>query len=428
MRSCGRLGAADFAAAVSEGQVRRLHARERLDEAAAADAGLGRAVRAVYYVFFGAGFAFASWASRIPQVRDGLHLSPASLGLLLLSIAAGSLVALPLAGTVVAWLGAARTITVMAILSAIGLAITALGYRVGVLPVVVGLFLLGVGNGTWDVAMNVEGTFVEQRLGRSILPRFHAGFSVGTVAGALLGAGMVAAGISVTVHLLLVAIVIGVGAPWAVRGFLTVTAPAHPDHEPSGHPLKAWTEPRTLVLGLFVFCMAAIEGTGVDWLGVAVIDGYDARPAVGSLTLGIFLAAMTTGRWFGPALLDRFGRVASVRTSAVVACGGALLVVFAWSLPLAMAGAALWGLGSALGFPVGMSAAADDSQFAAGRVGVVTSIGYIAFLAGPPFVGLLGNAFGTLHSLIAVAGLSTAGLLLSRVLTSAPGEAVRPES
>jgi cyanate permease len=117
-----------------------------------------------------------------------------------------------------------------------------------------------------------------------------------------------------------------------------------------------------------------------------------------------------------------------VRTSALVACGGALVVVFAPSLPIAMAGAGVWGLGSALGFPVGMSAAADDSQFAAGRVGVVTSIGYVAFLAGPPFVGLLGNAFGTLHSLLAVAGLSGAGLLLSRVLTSTRGDAITPES
>jgi MFS family permease len=407
--------------------VRRLHARERLGDTPA-DTGLRRAVRAVYYVFFGAGFVFASWASRIPQVRDGLHLSPGSLGLLLLSIAAGSLVALPLAGTVVAWLGASRTITVMAIVSGIGLAVTALGFRVGVAPVVVGLFLLGVGNGTWDVAMNVEGTFVEQRLGYAILPRFHAGFSVGTVAGALLGAAMVLAGVSVTVHLLAVAIVTGVGGPWAVRGFLTVTAPAHPDHEPSGHPLAAWMEPRTLVLGLFVFCMAFIEGTGNDWLGVAMIDGYDASPAVGSFTLGLFLAAMTTGRWFGPGLLARFGRVVSVRTCAVVACAGALLVVFGGSLAVAMAGAVLWGLGSALGFPVGMSAAADDSQFAAGRVGVVTSIGYVAFLAGPPFVGLLGNAFGTLHSLIAVAGLASAALLLSRVLTSMPATVIRPES
>jgi fucose permease len=392
---------------------------------AEAAAGLQRAVRAVYYVFFGAGFAFASWASRIPQVRDGLKLTPGSLGLLLLAIAAGSLVALPLAGTIVARLGAARTITAMAIVMSAGLAITALGFRVGIPPVVVGLFLLGVGNGTWDVAMNVEGTYVEQRLGRSILPRFHAGFSIGTVAGALLGAAMVALGVSVTVHLLFVALVIGAGGPWAVRGFLTATAPAHPDHEPSGHPLEAWMEPRTLLLGLFVFCMAFLEGTGNDWLGVAVIDGYDASPAVGSLTLGIFLAAMTTGRWFGPALLDRFGRLASVRASAVIACGGALLVVLGGSLAVAMAGAVLWGLGSALGFPVGMSAAADESRFAAGRVGVVTSIGYVAFLAGPPFVGLLGDAFGTLHSLTAVAGLAAAALLLSRVLRPRP---VRAES
>ena len=382
--------------------------------------GVQRAVRAVYLVFFGAGFAFASWASRIPQVRDGLHLDPKSLGLLLLAIAAGSVMALPLAGMVIARLGAARTVTVMSVLCASGLATAAIGFRSGEAPVVVGLFLLGVGNGTWDVAMNVEGTFVEQRLGRAIMPRFHAGFSVGTVAGALIGAGMVVIGVSVTAHLLAVAALIAIGMPWTVRGFLTVTAPDHRDEQAPGHPLEAWRERRTLLLGLFVFCMAFMEGSANDWLGVAVIDGYHARAAVGSLTLGLFLAAMTTGRWFGPALLDRFGRLASVRASGLLACAGLALVVFAGWLPLAMAGAVLWGLGSALGFPVGMSAAGDDPRRAAGRVGVVTSIGYVAFLAGPPFVGLLGNHVGTLHALLAVAGVATAGLLLSGVITTAP--------
>jgi cyanate permease len=100
-------------------------------------------------------------------------------------------------------------------------------------------------------------------------------------------------------------------------------------------------------------------------------------------------------------------------------------VIFAGWLPLAIAGAVLWGLGSALGFPVGMSAAGDDPRRAAGRVGVVTSIGYVAFLAGPPFVGLLGNHVGTLHALFAVAGVATAGLLLSRVITTAPATAAR---
>jgi cyanate permease len=219
-----------------------------------------------------------------------------------------------------------------------------------------------------------------------------------------------------------VAVLIGLGMPWAVRGFLTVTAPDHRDEQAPGHPLAAWRERRTVVLGLFVFCMAFMEGSANDWLGVAVIDGYHARPAVGAFTLGVFLAAMTTGRWFGPALLDRFGRIASVRTSAALACAGLLVVIFAGRLPLAIAGAALWGLGSALGFPVGMSAAGDDPRRAAGRVGVVTSIGYVAFLAGPPFVGLLGNDVGTLRALLAVAGVATAGLLLSSVIATPPDD------
>jgi MFS family permease len=125
---------------------------------------------------------------------------------------------------------------------------------------------------------------------------------------------------------------------------------------------------------------------------------------------------MTTGRWFGPALIDRLGRLATVRTCGVLACAGLLLVVVAGSLPLAMVGAVLWGLGSALGFPVGMSAAADDSRHAAGRLSVVTSIGYTAFLAGPPLVGLLGNHVGTLDSLLAVAGIASVGVLVSGVV------------
>ena len=151
---------------------------------------LSRATRAVYAVFILSGFAFASWASRIPQVRDSLELSPRQLGLVLLAIAIGSVISMPLAGIVVSRLGRGaddhRDV-------ADG------GRRPGdraasaspsaSLPVVIGLFLFGVGNGTWDVAMNVEGSAVEQRLGTAIMPRFHAGFSVGTVAGALIGAG-----------------------------------------------------------------------------------------------------------------------------------------------------------------------------------------------------------------------------------------------
>jgi fucose permease len=385
-----------------------------------------KAMYAVYAVFILNGFMFASWASRIPQVRDGLELNPQRLGLVLLAIAIGSLVSMPLAGVVISHLGAARTITAMSLIGATGLATAAIGYRHGVAPVIPGLFLLGLGSGTWDVAMNVEGAEVERRLGRSIMSRFHAGFSIGTVAGALLGSAMIALDVSVTAHLIAVALVVALVATPAVRGFL----PIEPhDEAVSGerrNPLQAWTEPRTLLIGLFVFCMAFTEGTGVDWLGVAVIDGYDAAAALGSLTFAIFLSAMTLGRWFGPGALDRYGRVPLIRVTGLCAIVGLVLVVFGGGLAVAMAGAALWGLGVALGFPVGMSAAADDARHSAGRVSVVSSIGYLAFLAGPPFVGFLGHQVGTLRALTAAAGLVTLGVLISGVLQPKPAGKVEP--
>jgi len=380
---------------------------------------LRRATLAVYAVFILAGFAFASWASRIPQVRDALELSPRGLGLVLLAIAIGSVVSMPFAGVVVAKLGTARTVAIMAVVAAAGMAMAAVGYRVGVVPVVVGLFLLGAGNGTWDVAMNVEGADVEQRLARAIMPRFHAGFSVGTVAGAGLGVALVALGVSVRTHLLVVAAIVAVVGVVAVRGFVG-GAPHREDHDRTRTPLRAWTEPRTLLVGLFVFAAAFTEGTGNDWLGVAMIDGYGTSAAVGALTFAVFLAAMTAGRWFGPALIDRYGRTTTVRVLGVVALVGLVLVVFGDTVAVAIVGAALWGVGTSLGFPVGMSAAGDDPVRAAGRVSVVATIGYVAFLAGPPLIGFLAQDVGVLRALTVTGGLVAIGLLVSGVLRPLP--------
>jgi MFS family permease len=162
-----------------------------------------------------------------------------------------------------------------------------------------------------------------------------------------------------------------------------------------------------------VLCMAFTEGTGNDWLAIAVIDGYHTTPVLGPLTFAIFLAAMTIGRWFGPGLLDRYGRVRTVRVSAAVALVGLLLVVFGGYLGVAMAGSVLWGLGTALGFPVGMSAAADDPARSAARVSVVASIGYTAFLAGPPLIGFVGDHVGVLRALVIAAGLLTVSALVA---------------
>ncbi|MGH8960372.1 MAG: MFS transporter [Jatrophihabitantaceae bacterium] len=378
-----------------------------------------RARRASFVAFIAAGFAFASWASRIPQVRDRLHVTPAELGLILLAMALGSLVALPLAGSIIHRIGAAHTVELMALLLAVGMAIIAVGYRIGAAVVVVGLVLLGFGNGAWDVAMNVHAADVEKLVGRSIMPRFHAGFSVGTVAGASIGAAMVALHVPVTGHLLGVAIVTAAVVPVYARHFLP--EPAHDEptlEQPKRRAVDAWREPRTLLIGVFVLCAAFTEGTGNDWLGVAVIDGYHSSAVMGTLVFSVFLAAMTTARWFGPGLIDRHGRVPVLRSSVAVAFAGLVLVVVGAHLVLAFVGTVLWGAGAALGFPVGMSAASDESRYAAGRVSVVASIGYTAFLAGPPVIGFLGDRVGVLHALTIAAAL----LALATGLASATRE------
>jgi len=369
---------------------------------------------AVYVVFFGNGFLFANWAARIPQVRTELGITPGVLGLILGCLAVGSGIGTPLSGLIISRLGEIRTVSVMAVAAAAGMAVAAVGVLLGAPAVVAGLLVFGFGSGTWDVAMNVQGAAIERVLGRAILPRFHAGWSFGAVAGAGTGAVMVALGVSVTAHLLAVTVVVAVVVPAAARRFLPGShSPVRGGRSARRRQLASWTEPRTLLIGLFVLCMALTEGTGNDWLSLAVIDGYHSAVVAGTLTFAVFLAAMTAGRWWGPRLIDRYGRVLVLRVCAVTALAGLILIEFGGVLPVAMAGALLLGLGTSLGFPVGLSSAADDPAHAATRVSTAASIGYVAFLAGPPAVGFLGDRVGVLHSLWVAAVVLAAAFLLA---------------
>ena len=200
------------------------------------------AARATAVAFIGAGFAFASWASRIPAVRDQLDLSPSALGFVLFAIAAGSVVALPMSGAIIARIGTRRTIAGMAAVLAIGLLVVACGYRAGVAVVATGLFLLGFATGGWDVAMNVQAAAVEQRLNRPIMSRFHAGYSLGTVGGALAGAAATALHVSVTAHLSVVAVVVAAATIFAVQAFLDERGEAR-DSGPAPKSGSAWRSP-----------------------------------------------------------------------------------------------------------------------------------------------------------------------------------------
>lgn len=376
------------------------------------------------------GFAFASWVSRIPEVKAALDLSPGQLGVLLLALSLGSVVALPTAGAWVHRFGAARVVAVAALLAAAGVGLAGVGAESSshsaAWTVAAGLLLLGLGSGTWDVAMNVEGAAVEHLVGRTIMPAFHAAFSLGTVVGAAVGAAAAALGLAVAVHLGLVAAVVAVG-PWlAVRRFLP--ADAEEESSPTAGSFRAWREPRTLALGVMVLAMALTEGVANDWLAVALVDGHGVEPWVGAAGFAVFVTAMTAGRLAGGRLLDRFGRMRTLWGTMAVAAAGVLLVVLGTTAWLVVAGIVLWGLGASLGFPVGMSAAADEPELAPARVGVVSTIGYTAFLAGPPVLGFLGDRVGVLPALLLVAVLLVPSAAVVPAARPRVGSAVRAGS
>jgi MFS family permease len=359
-------------------------------------------VWASFVAFATLGVMNASWAARIPQVKAQLGLSASQLGLVLLAIAVGSLISLPGAGPLVVRLGSRRTVRAVAFLAAAGLASVAIGARGETAAVVVGLFVMGMAAGVWDVAINVQGTVVEQRLARSLMPRFHAWFGIGTVIGAVVGLGMVAAHVSVTIDLVLVACAVPVVVWTATRGYVPDREHLEPHEHGAARSHNAWRERRTLLIGLLVLAFALTEGSGNDWISVSMIQGHHVAPVLGTLAYGLFLAALTAGRWHGPHVLDRLGRVRTLRLLVALAVAGLLVFVLTPWTPLAFLGAALWGVGASLGFPIGMSAGADQPALAAPRVGVITSIGYVAFLGGPPLIGLVASWLGLPHALALV--------------------------
>ena len=359
---------------------------------------------AVILAFALNGFLFSCLVSRIPDLRGGLGLDNGALGLLLLAIAGGSILALPSAGALIHRWSAGAVVRAGALCGASGLFVTGVGAGpLGLVPVcAVGLFAFGVGSGLWDVAMNVEGAEVERGLGRAIMPRFHAAWSIGGITGAAFGVPMAALKTPLPLHFGVLGLLALLLAFRATGSFLPVEEEKKAAPSSAG---SAWLEPRTLAVGVMVLAFTVAEGSANDWLSLALIDGYDVAHWVGVIGYVAFVCAMTFGRITGPVVLNRFGRAPVLWGSAALASAGLLLVILGDHLVLVGVGILIWGCGAALGFPVGMSAAADDPARAPARLSVVTTIGYGAFLAGPPLLGWLGDRVGTLDALLAVAAL-----------------------
>ncbi|MCI1787225.1 MAG: MFS transporter [Actinomyces sp.] len=399
-----------------------------------------RATWACLMVFFILGVSSSSWVSRLPALRDALHLAPTDLAQMLLIGSLGSLVALPSSGPLVGRIGARATTRVGVGMWTAGIVGVALAAHVGS-RMTLSLCLIAVccGSSLWSATGNIEGGLVEAARRRVILDKLHAMFSAGMVAGALVGAALAGIGVSVTAHLLvtglLVLIVTFVSSHFylsedEVASFSAVDglrdgeadAAAAGDRERAGgRTWRAWRERRTVLVALMVLSGGLLEGAANDWLALSMIDGYHLPAAQASAVLSLFLAVMATVRLASTGLHRRFRADRLLQVLMLSACAGLALVSFAPATWLALVGVVLWAAGAALVFPTGASALSKEPEMTAARVSVLSTINYGAFLIGPPVLGLMAETVGYHRAMIVLVAPVALAIALAPNVRRVPG-------
>jgi predicted MFS family arabinose efflux permease len=306
---------------------------------------------------------------------------------------------------------------------AVGISIIGIGAgTLSSLPVtMVGFICVGLGIGSLDVLINVEGAAVERAAGKTLMPLMHASWSAGAIIGSGIGAASAALGIAFQWQFLGEALVIAAAGATAVR-YLPTAMPleAATERPPAARRvrrwLRSWGDWRLLLIGLVMLGVELGEGTSNSWLTLAVRDGHHQPEAIAALFFTMFAIGETAARIAGGPLVDRVGRVRTVRFTIALGVVGLLLFIFGGPAWVVLLGTVLWAVGVSMGFPLGMSAAAESGPNPAARLSVVASIGYLANLGGPPVIGLLSQSFGLLNALWLVVAFLAVGFLAAGVL------------
>lgn len=380
--------------------------------------------RALLVLFALLGFLNTTFLSRVPTIRDLLHLSPASLAMLLLFGALGALVALMIAGWANARLGSRTLLWWTSFAHLVALVCLGASTAVGS-PVffAAAYFFVSLSFALSNVPTNAEAAEVERRVGRAIMPQFHAGFSVGMGVGLAVGVAashwqvspmwhfMIVTALATVVRLAIIPIAVldGTPDPRVASGSL-------------GGPFATagveYRNRRVLLIGAIVFAAAMTEMIAAQWLALAVVDDFGQPEAIGDIVYWVFVASMFSLRMSGARVIGRFGRVVTLRASAVTVGVGVTLFAFTptfWLVPVAVI---LWGAGAALNFPIGFSAAADDPRYAAARVAAVSSFSTVAGLMVPQVIGQMASAFTLRHAMLLVLVGSIASFMLARAVRS----------
>jgi len=263
------------------------------------------------------------------------------------------------------------------------------------------------------------------------MPLMHASWSAGAVVGSGIGVACAATGIAPrwqfigeSVVILVVASVAAQSIPSGARRDERQDEATTPVSARIRGFLRGWGEWRLLVIGLVMLGVELGEGSANNWLTLAVRDGHRQTETVAAAFFTVFAIGETLARVVGGPLVDRFGRVGTVRCTTLLGIVGVLLFILAGSRWLVLVGVLLWAVGVSMGFPLGMSAAADSGPNPAARVSVVASIGYVANLGGPPVVGFLAQETGLLNALWLVAALFVVSFLGSGALRTRPAELI----
>jgi MFS family permease len=368
-------------------------------------------VRSLGALFFLTGLVSATWAARIPAIQEPLGLSASELGLAILGLEAGAVAGLPAAGALVVRHGSRAVLRLGFAAYPPALAAVALAPGLGALAGA--LAVMAFANSLVDVAMNVQGVELEQRAGRSLLSRLHAGHAFGVLAGGLGATVAAAADVSVAAHCACVAAGALVVGQAAVRPL--------PDQRPApGAAAFARPDRALLGLGAVAFCAFLLDGAAYAWIAVHLRSTREAAPAVAAAGFTAFALALALGRLASDATISRHGRARVARSGATLAVAGIGLALLAPGPSLALAGWAAFGAGLAPIAPAVLGAAGRPSGLPTPvAIAAVTTLGYLGSFTGPPLIGALAGPLGLtaalgVMALAAVAAGVLAGPALRR--------------
>jgi len=376
------------------------------------------------------GIAITAWGPRLPAIKASLGIGTAVIGLLLAGVTVGGILGLFVSAPVLRWLGSRRTVTGALLVMTAAMAVMGLALILGSVPLLaVAFVIVGLAIGVLDVVINVEGAAIERAADRTLMPMMHAAWSVGAAVGSGIGAACAALGIAPSAQLLAEAVLIAAvalgmaaGIPSGRRG--TPGQRSESRRAALGQWLRGWLDWRLLLIGVVMLGCELGEGSANSWLTLAVRDDHGQAAAVAALCLTAFAAAEALTRICGGPVVDRLGRVRTIRVTTALGVVGLVLFIEAGTIWLVLVGVLLWAVGVSMGFPLGMSAAAEGGPDPAARVSVVASIGYFANLAGPPAIGVLAQSAGLLHALWLLAALFLAAFAVAGSLRRQPASPV----